>query len=62
VVYSGGRDKALYATHMGRRKAWLLARENQPIRSIVSVLIPIAARTVCVSSYVRRVVKYCMYV
>jgi hypothetical protein len=36
VVYSGGRDQALYATHMARRKAWLLARESQPIRSIVS--------------------------
>ncbi|WIA22702.1 hypothetical protein OEZ85_001110 [Tetradesmus obliquus] len=34
VVYSGGRDQCLYATHMARRKAWLLAREPQPIRSI----------------------------
>lgn len=35
-VYSGGRDGAVYATHLGQRKAWLLAREQQPVRDIVS--------------------------
>jgi hypothetical protein len=35
LVYSGGRDRAVYCTHMVMRKAWLLAREQQPIRSIV---------------------------
>jgi hypothetical protein len=39
VVYSGGRDKGVYCTHMGLRKAWLLAREQQPVRDIVSSIV-----------------------
>jgi len=35
LVYSGGRGGAVYCTHMTMRKAWLLAREQQPIRGIV---------------------------
>lgn len=37
LVYSGGRDKAVYVTNMLKRQAWLLAREQQPVRDIVSI-------------------------
>eukprot|EP00775_Hariotina_reticulata_P005150 gene5150-5390_t len=37
LVYSGGRDRAVYCTHMIMRQAWLLAREQQAIRSIMEL-------------------------
>lgn len=36
LVYSGGRDQAVYVTNVVKRQAWLLAREQQPVRDIVS--------------------------
>jgi WD repeat-containing protein 48 len=43
VVLSGGRDRMVYCTHMGMRKAWLLAREQSPVRDIVSAAVSEAA-------------------
>jgi hypothetical protein len=36
LVYSGGRDRVVYATHTALRKAWLLTREHHAVRDIVS--------------------------